>query len=86
VQDEEERECIKRDIYYKLAQKNPGVVAWFCALRLEVLVHLTVQLVSHSLQHDTVPGKSEDFFFRWLCFQLMYKLNVSCEALRFVVF
>jgi len=51
VEDEAEKECLKRDIY-KLAQKNPGVVAWFCASRLEVLVHLTVQLVPHSLQHD----------------------------------
>jgi len=76
VEDEEEKECLKRDIYYKLAQKNPGVVAWFCALRLEVLVHLTVQLVSHSLQHDTVPGRSEDWFY----------MVSFCIWFRFVLF
>ncbi len=42
VQDEEEKECLKRDIYYRLAQKNPRVVARLCALRLEALVHFTV--------------------------------------------
>jgi hypothetical protein len=43
--------------FYRLALSNPGVVAWYSALRLEALVHLAVAVLSHVGQGEAVPGK-----------------------------
>ena len=67
IEDESEREIKKRAIYYKLALQNPGIVAWFCALKLETLVHLTVKLLSRNIAEDVVPGKLQAAFVIILC-------------------
>ena len=59
VAEQSDREVAKRDAYYKLALQNPGIVSWFCALRLEMLVHLTAHIISRNIGGDIVPGKSE---------------------------
>jgi hypothetical protein len=59
IADQSLREVAKREAYYKLALKNPGVVPWFCALRLDMLVHLTAHIVSRNIGGDIVPGKSD---------------------------
>ena len=53
----EERDKAKKDAYYKLAVSNPGVVAWYCALRLEMTVHLACATLSRQLQSAEVAGK-----------------------------
>jgi hypothetical protein len=59
VAEQSEREVLKRDAYYKLALKNPGIVSWYCAVRLEMLVHLAAHIVSRNIGGDIVPGKAE---------------------------
>ena len=51
-----ERERLKKEMHYKAAVANPGVVAWYCATKLEMLVRLTCALISRSLQSHDVPG------------------------------
>ena len=41
--------------YYLLAVQNPGIVAWYCGLKLELAVHLLQQLITRMLQLDIVP-------------------------------
>ena len=53
----EEREKERTRAYYKLAVGNPGAVAWYCALRLEMMVKAACALVSLQLQSDRIPGK-----------------------------
>ena len=43
--------------YYLLAVQNPGIVAWYCGLKLELAVHLLQQLITRMLQSDIVPGR-----------------------------
>ena len=57
IEEQSEREVSKREAYYKLALRNPGVVSWFCALKLETLVHLTSHVVSRNIGGDVIPGK-----------------------------
>ena len=38
---------------------NPGAVAWYCALKVEMAVHLTRELFTKQLQSETVPGLVE---------------------------
>ena len=42
--------------YYDLSVNNPGAVAWYCALKLEMLVHLTKALLTEQLRSADVPG------------------------------
>ena len=48
-----------KQLFYRLAHANPGVVAWYCALKLEMGVALTRNLLSRQLQASAVPGKQE---------------------------
>ena len=38
------------------AVKNPGPVAWYCALRLEMSMRLTVALITIASQNREAPG------------------------------
>ena len=42
--------------YYDLSVNNPGAVAWYCALKLEMAVHLTKALLTKQLRSADVPG------------------------------
>ena len=37
---------------------NPGAVAWYCALKLEMAVELTKALLTAQLRSDVVPGRA----------------------------
>ena len=49
--------------YYALALQNPSVVAWYCALKLEMAVHLVQELVTRMLQSDVC----QDVLRQWRC-------------------
>ena len=53
------REAKMKKLFYQLAHANPGVVAWYCGLKLEMGVALTRTLVTQQLQGTEVPGKAE---------------------------
>ena len=42
--------------YYQLAVRDPGAVAWYCALKLEMATALTAALLTEQLRSDDVPG------------------------------
>ncbi len=42
--------------FYELSIANPGAVAWYCALKLEMAVHLTKELLTRQMQLESVPG------------------------------
>ena len=52
------REAAMKQLFYRLAHANPGVVAWYCALKLEMGVALTRNLLTRQLQGSEVPGKA----------------------------
>ena len=52
------RDVAMKQLFYRLAHANPGVVAWYCALKLEMGVALTRNLLTRQLQGSTVPGKT----------------------------
>ncbi len=45
---------------YELALQNPGVVAWYSDLKLEMAVHLAKEIITQMLQSDVVPGRGGD--------------------------
>ncbi len=48
-----------RKAYYQLAVRDPGAVAWYCAVKLEMATALTAALLTAQLQSDDVPGRSD---------------------------
>ena len=40
------RESAMKKAYYELAVRNPGAVAWYCGLKLEMAVKLTTALLT----------------------------------------
>ena len=45
--------------YYELVVRDPGAVAWYCAVKLEMAVALTAALLTQQLQSDDVPGLAD---------------------------
>ena len=45
---------VVKKAYYLLTVQNPGIVAWYCGLKLETAVRLQ-QLITRMLQSDIVP-------------------------------
>ena len=45
--------------YYELAVQNPGAVAWYCGLKLEMAVALTKALLTEQMRSAEVPGIEE---------------------------
>ena len=45
--------------YYELAMQNPGAVAWYCALKLEMAVALTKALLTEQMRSEEVPGRED---------------------------
>ena len=64
--------------YYMLALQNPNVVAWYCALKLEMAVHLVQELVTRMLQSDVVPGRNQAISL--LASQLQERLGVDISV------
>ena len=42
--------------FYELSNANPGVVAWYCGLKLEMAVHLVANVLTETLQGPNTPG------------------------------
>ncbi|CAK0838817.1 unnamed protein product [Prorocentrum cordatum] len=53
------REAAMRKTYYQLAVRDPGAVAWYCAVKLEMATALTAALLTAQLQSDDVPGRAD---------------------------
>ena len=45
--------------YYELAVQNPGAVAWYRAMKLEMAVALTKALLTEQMRSPEVPGIEE---------------------------
>merc|ERR1712197_208436 len=43
--------------YIELAVREPGLVAWYCAVKLEMAVALTRALLTEQLRSADVPGR-----------------------------
>ena len=50
------RDATMRGSYYQLLVANPGAVAWYCGLKLEMAVHLVMNLLTTALQDPKTPG------------------------------
>ena len=74
----DERELAMKKTFYELALHNPGVVAWYCTLKLEMAVHLAKEIITRMLQEDIVPGK-EDAMAR-LGAELQQKLGLEVSV------
>ena len=53
------REAAMIKSYYDLAVRNPGAVAWYCGLKLEMAVALTKALLTEQMRSPEVPGLEE---------------------------
>ena len=53
------RETAMTTSYYDLAVQNPGAVAWYCSLKLEMAVALTKALLTEQMRSAEVPGLEE---------------------------
>jgi hypothetical protein len=53
----DDERCEKqKEAYYRAALANPGVVEWYCALRLEMSVHLLAALLTQTMTNPRIPG------------------------------
>ena len=73
-----ERELAMKKSFYCLSLQNPGVVAWYCALKLEMAVHLAKEVITRMLQSDIVPGRAEAMTI--LGKELQHKLDVDISV------
>ena len=48
-----------KNSYYQLAVRDPGAVAWYCVVKLEMATALTAALLTEQLQSDDVPGRAD---------------------------
>ena len=44
------RDAAMKKAFYELAVANPGAVAWYCSLKLEMAVHLTKTILTQQMQ------------------------------------
>ena len=65
-------------MFNALALQNPGIVAWYCTLKLEMAVCLAQEIITRMLQSDIVPGKAEAM--RRLGTELEQKLGVEVSV------
>ena len=42
--------------FYELSVSNPGAVAWYCGLKLEMAVHLVMNVLTDALRDPSTPG------------------------------
>ena len=53
------REIAMKKTYYQLAVRDPGAVAWYCAVKLEMATALTAALLTEQLKSKDVPGLAD---------------------------
>ena len=54
-----ERDTAMRTAFYRLSVSNPAAVQWYCALKLELALHLIVDVQTRQLRSQTTPGLQE---------------------------
>ena len=54
-----ERDTAMRTAFYRLSVNNPAAVQWYCALKLELALHLIVDVLTRQLRSPTTPGLKE---------------------------
>ena len=54
-----ERDTAMRTAFYRLSVSNPAAVQWYCSLKLELALHLTVDVLTRQLRSRTTPGLQE---------------------------
>ena len=54
-----ERDTAMRTAFYRLAVNNPAAVQWYCSLKLELALHLVVDVLTRQLRSGTTPGLQE---------------------------
>ena len=54
-----ERDTATRTAFYRLAVSNPAAVQWYCALKLELALHLIVDVLTRQLGSFRTPGLQE---------------------------
>jgi hypothetical protein len=64
--------------YYQMALRNPGFVAWCCALKLEMAVRLVQDIIARVLRSDIVPGR--DKAVELLAHELQQRLGVDVSV------
>ena len=52
----QERNMAMRQAFYHLSVANPACVQWYCAVKLEMAMHLLVDVITRQLQSSDVPG------------------------------
>ena len=50
------RDEAMKKAFYEVAVLNPGAVAWYCSLKLEMAVLLTKQLLTQQMRSEQIPG------------------------------
>ena len=52
----EDRDAAMRRSFYELALANPGAVAWYCGLKLEMAIGLVQTVLTNTTQDPSTPG------------------------------
>ena len=73
-----QRDGEMRTAFYRLSVSNPAAVQWYCALKLEVSLHLIVDVLTRQLRSLTVPGMQQSQ--ESLCQVLQQKLGRSVRV------
>ena len=55
----EERDAAMRRSFYELALANPGAVAWYCGLKLEMAIGLVQSVLTKTTQDPSTPGLAD---------------------------
>ena len=51
-----ERNTAMRTAFYRLSVNNPAAVQWYCALKLELALHLILDVITRQLRSGALPG------------------------------
>ena len=51
-----ERNTAMRTAFYRLSVNNPAAVQWYCSLKLELALHLILDVITRQLRSGVVPG------------------------------
>lgn len=71
----------QKEAYYRAALANPGVVEWYCALRLELSVRLLAALVTQTMTCANIPGR--EAYADLLQQEMRRRLGDTFEQLKF---
>ena len=76
--DAAEKHAAMRKALYQLSVANPACVEWYCALKLEVGVHLVKDVLTRQLRSDAVPGLTKTK--QRICDSIKEKLGIDVDV------